>query len=210
MSELINIVPKEYWWLAVMLITAYFVLMYFPKSIMSWNGIKKNKIEVIKEALSHDFLNEETKVYFRNQLEAEYFKLANGIITDTPLRLKMLDIISKSKHEVTVPIFKSARRFISFKRGVISFTYRTEDKLFAIVNNILAMLLFFLCLGFAAVQFGTFIEGTYTVGSVIFSLFFIPFLLWMAAVFLIDAQRYYSAVKLEEVMRRLELNDSMS
>jgi len=41
MSELINIVPKEYWWLAVMLITAYFVLMYFPKSIMSWNGIKK-------------------------------------------------------------------------------------------------------------------------------------------------------------------------
>jgi len=83
----------------------------------------------------------------------------------------MLDIISKSKHEVTVPIFKSARRFISFKRGVISFTYRTEDKLFAIVNNILAMLLFFLCLGFAAVQFGTFIEGTYTVGSVIFHCF---------------------------------------
>jgi hypothetical protein len=207
MSELVNIVPKEYWWLAVMLITAYFVLMYFPKSIMSWNGIKKNKAELIKEALNYDFLNEETKAHFQNQLEAEYFKLTTGIVSDTPLRLKILEIINKSKGEAKLLMFKRAMRFISFRDGVISFTHSKKDKRSAIVNNILAMLLFFLCLGFTAVQFGTFIDGTYTVDSVIFSLFFIPYLFWMAAVFLIDAQRYFSAVKLEEVVRRLELND---
>jgi hypothetical protein len=125
----------------VLLVIAIAVIFKLNAILQFFDHQGRKRVSFVQSALKIDEITEDSRLFFKEELNFLLFKKITGISRDRLFQNKALELIRKSKGEIRAVHIERAQKYMSINNGTLIVTLSLWDKIEFVLNHSVAIIM---------------------------------------------------------------------